>query len=322
MEIEVSVIVPTYKRPALLKQCLDALLNQKIQVEYEIIVVIDGGEEELKKSVDRSIPASDQLRIIAVGSHGGPAAARNFGFANARGKLIVFTDDDCIPDAGFLNAHWIAYRNANTNLAAFRGRLIVPVSSKPTDYERNVAQLETAEFVTANCSLTREAFVLVGGFDEAYTMAWREDSDLHFKLLNDEVPIVNVPNAIVTHPVRQARWNVSLASEKKNMFNALLYKKFPGMYLERINSRPPVSYYAMVAFMSIGVAMIFILPLMSIALFFCWIVLVTGFSLRRIRHTSKRPMHLIIIFVTSALIPFFSVYWNMYGNMKFRSLLL
>lgn len=321
METKISVIIPTYRRPALLKRCLEALLIQRIDVEYEIIVVVDGAAEDIDLSVFHN-SGIDRVKIFTQGKHCGPAAARNFGFDHAKGELVVFTDDDCIPDPDFLAKHWSAYINADTRLAAFTGKIYVPVPDYPTDYERNIAQLEKAEFVTANCAVTRDAFVLVGGFDETYTMAWREDSDLHFKLLHHGVPIIWVPDAIVTHPVRQVHWSVSLVSEKKNMFNALLYRKFPGMYAQRIKSKPPATYYAMVALLLAGITTLFIFPSAGLALLFCWIVLVIQFSLKRIRGTLCQPEHVVIMIVTSAVIPFLSIYWNTYGNVKFKSSLV
>ncbi len=47
MSVKVSIIVPTYKRPALLKRCLEALVSQDFpENEYEIIIVTDGLDED------------------------------------------------------------------------------------------------------------------------------------------------------------------------------------------------------------------------------------------------------------------------------------
>ena len=69
-------------------------------------------------------------------------------------------------------------------------------------------------------------------------MAWREDSDLEFRLLQQGIPIWRLQNALVIHPVRKASWGVSLKEQKKGMFNALLYKKYPGLYRKKIQPRP------------------------------------------------------------------------------------
>lgn len=322
MNVEISVIVPTYRRPQLLKRCLDALLTQHIDVPYEVIVVVDGPSEDVDLTCHISSPRLDDVHIVTVGRNCGPATARNFGFAQAKGNLIVFTDDDCIPHDNFLFAYWNTYLNTKSRFVAFTGNVFVPLTGDPTDYEMNIKQLETAEFVTANCAMTRDTFMLVDGFDETYTMAWREDSDLQFKLLEQNVPIVRAPDAIVKHPVRKAKWNVSLKSERKNMFNALLYKKFPTYYSSKINCKPPRSYYVMTTLLPIGLGMLLISRPVGSVLLAIWAAFVIAFTLSRLRRSSRQPSHVVAMAVTSIAIPFLSVYWNIYGNIKFRSKLL
>lgn len=314
--LNISVIIPTYRRPLLLRRCVEALLSQKTDVSYEIIIVIDGPNEEV------GLPDHPTLRLTFMGRNSGPAAARNYGFTHARGELLVFTDDDCIPDGNFLSAYWDAYQSAKRPNVAFTGKINVPLDKEPTDYEWNIKQLESAEFLTANCAVHRDAFRRVGGFDEKYTMAWREDSDLHFSLLNHGIPVMHVPHALVHHPVREAKWNVSLLSERKNMFNALLYKKFPSYYSQRIRSKPPLSYYAIVGLLPLTIVAGVALPYFAIMLGLMWTMLVLNFALSRICRSSAEHSHVITMLITSALIPFLSVYWNTYGNIKFRSWLV
>ena len=134
---------------------------------------------------------------------------------------------------------------------AFTGKVKVPLKNIPTDYEKNLAQLETAEFVTANCACSREKRLkLTNGFDEAFTLAWREDSDLHFKFLEANIPVVYVEEAVVVHPPRKVAWHMALREERKNIFNPLLYKKHPQLYLQKIKTKPPLQYYLMILCMA------------------------------------------------------------------------
>src|SRR5688572_3416997 len=100
MEIKISVVIPTYQRPELLHKCLQALSAQDFDAySFEVIVVSDGEDARTRKKV---LNWQDQfkttLRYHALPSRKGPAAARNFGWRKAKGTLIAFTDDDCIPD--------------------------------------------------------------------------------------------------------------------------------------------------------------------------------------------------------------------------------
>src|SRR5690606_21950559 len=116
------------------------------------------------------------------------------------------------------------------NLIAFTGRTLVPLPENPTDFAMNLSKLGDAEFITANCACTKEALYKVGGFDERFRMAWREDSDLEFKFISNDIPIHKVNDAVVVHPVNSVRWGVSAYEQKKGIYDALLFKKYPKLY--------------------------------------------------------------------------------------------
>lgn len=313
-----TVVVPTYRRAEFLDRCLGALTAQTFDPgAWEIVVADDAASEATRRQVDgwASTSAVCIRYTTPVGAHG-PAAARNAGWRAAQGATIAFTDDDCIPDSGWL-ASGLAALEAEAGAAA--GRVIVPLPERPTDYERDTAGLETAEFVTANCFVRREALEAVGGFDERYATAWREDSDLHFSLLARGYRIVRANRAVVVHPVRPARWGTSLKQQRKSLFNALLYKKFPDYYRRHIRGMPPWDYYSIVASIAIAVAAIAAGGItIGLGAATIWGILTARFCVRRLRRNSLAPGHLAEMVVTSLLIPPLSVFWRLYGAVKFR----
>src|SRR5688572_20611263 len=101
--MRVSVVVPTYRRPDLLARCLGALLRQSWPpADYEVIVADDAAEEATRRLVESLDTSGLRLQYVPVLGRHGPAAARNVGWRAARGEIIAFTDDDCIPDSGWL----------------------------------------------------------------------------------------------------------------------------------------------------------------------------------------------------------------------------
>jgi GT2 family glycosyltransferase len=323
MEKKISVVIPTYCRPLLLMECLKSLAKQKFERDDFEVIVISDGPDHLTKQLVVSWKHTGLLDIVYVplATKRGPAAARNMGWKLAAGTLVAFTDDDTLPDPLWLQTIWEAYQQEE--LIAYSGRVIVPVPEKPTDYEWNIAQLERARFITANCVCSWKALELIQGFDERFELAWREDSDLEFRLLQEQIPIRHLHDAIVVHPVREASWGVSLREQRKSMFNALLYKKFPHLYRNYIKQHPIWSYYAMILCCLVLLAALLsnaaALALTALAI---WVLLLAGFIWKRLLHTSHAWPHVMEVIITSVLIPFLSVYWNIYGAVRYRVLYL
>jgi GT2 family glycosyltransferase len=289
----VSVVVPTCGRPGLLARCLEALSRQTLDARlFEIIVVDDSRTRH------------------------GPAVARNRGWRRARGGIIAFTDDDTEPRPDWLASGLNAFRD---DVEAISGRVVMPVPEVPSDYERDARGLERGEFVTANCFCRREVLEEVGGFDERFRLAWREDSDLQFRLLQAGARVVHAPDAVVVHPVRPAPWGVSIRQQRKVMFDALLYKKHRKLYRERIRATPRWDYYAITAVLAAALLSL----AMGLGGFFMastllWTALTAAFCAKRLRGTSRSWSHVLEMALTSMLIPPLAVFWRAVGSLRFR----
>jgi GT2 family glycosyltransferase len=322
--LRVSVVVPTYRRPDLLARCLSSLTSQGFDpAAYEVIIADDAADERTCQQVCELAARVKAGFVYApvVGSHG-PAAARNVGWRQARAPIIAFTDDDCIPDSRWLTAGVRALENA-PQLAAVSGQIIVPLPEQPTDYERDTAGLASAEFVTANCFCRRSALKAIGGFDERFRAAWREDSDLQFTLLEEGYLLGKAPDAVVVHPARPASWGVSLRQQRKVLFDALLYRKHPTLYRRWIRRRPRWDYYVIVAVLVIaGILAAAGNWLPACGALGLWAWLTSQFAAARLRGTTHRPGHIAEMVATSALIPALACFWRFYGAVKFRTLFL
>jgi len=329
MTIRASVVIPTYRRHDLLERCLGALLKQTLDARnYEIIVADDGDDPTTSAQVARWCSASgNQPRIVYVpvrGEHG-PAAARNAGWRAANGDIIAFTDDDTLPCPDWLEQGIATLGEGRSPpIVAASGRVHVPLEgARPSDYELDASRLGAGEFVTANCFVRRDALRAIGGFDTRFTAAWREDSDLHFSLLEAQGRIVRANSATVVHPVRRAGFGVALRQQRKILFDALLYKKHRRLYREKIRATPRWDYYAIVV--SLAVAIIAALESstrVALPAFVVWLLLTVQFVWQRLKQTSHAPAHVIEVVLTSALIPPLAVFWRFVGALRFRVLFL
>jgi cellulose synthase/poly-beta-1,6-N-acetylglucosamine synthase-like glycosyltransferase len=320
--LRVSVVVPTYRRPALLDRCIGALARQSLPAaEYEIIVADDAGSIETREQCARwTDRAAVAVRCVAAkGVRRGPAAARNVGWRAALAPVIAFTDDDTVP-----SPDWLAQGSklfADPGVDAAWGRVVVPLPDCPTDYELDAAGLERAGFVTANCFVRARLLESLGGFDEEFRSAWREDSDLFFRLIGAGYSVIHAPSAVVVHPVRRGKWGESLRQQKKSAYDALLYKKHPGLYAKFVRpGRPRLYYLAVAMLLGITIGALTGRPFVAACCAAGWLAVTLQFTLRRLRGTSQSLSHRGEMLLTSALIPPLSLYWRARGALRHRVL--
>ena len=184
-----------------------------------MLVVADAPEASLP-------PVPQSLRgVVQVlrGPAAGPAAARNAGWRAARAEWVAFLDDDVAPSDDWLERLAGDLAGLDAVVAGSQGRLHVPLPDdrRPTDWERNVKGLERARWATADMAFRRSALAAVGGFDERFTRAYREDADLALRLLDAGYRLV-VGERRCDHPVGPAGPWTSVRLQAGNADDALM----------------------------------------------------------------------------------------------------
>jgi GT2 family glycosyltransferase len=202
-----SVIVPTRDRPERLAACLDALARVEFAPEqFEVVVSDDGSTISPTAVVARF---ADRLRVRLVrGSNGGPGAARNRGAARAVGRFLVFTDDDCVVDQGWLAELERRLTQAPDDLIA--GRIVnglpgnrfsaatqLIVSYVYAEGERRTTG--TRFFCSCNLAMPAALFRRMGGFSEAFPLAAGEDYDFCHRWQHAGLRTTYAPEAVVRH---------------------------------------------------------------------------------------------------------------------------
>lgn len=164
----------------------------------------------------------DRLVVVPTGGRG-PAAARNAGWQATSSPWVVFVDDDVVLPSAWLTALADDLRDLPPAVGASQGRIEVPLPTdrRPTDWERNVAGLESACWATADMAYRRSALEAVGGFDERFPRAYREDADLGLRVVAAGFRIVRGERHIL-HPVRPADDAVSIRMQAGNADDPLM----------------------------------------------------------------------------------------------------
>jgi GT2 family glycosyltransferase len=195
---QVSVVIPTIGRVALLRECLDSLAACRPGPADVVVVDQSGGPD-----VADLVLGYSQLSARVVESDiRGVAAARNAGLGAAAHDLVLMTDDDCTvaPD-------WVG---VSARLAAGDPRVIVTgrvlATGDDSAVPSTIAGLErhdhtgTARYFvlyTGNMAVNRTELLAIGGFDEALPTA--EDNDLCYRWLTSGRRLIYEPSMVVWH---------------------------------------------------------------------------------------------------------------------------
>lgn len=109
--------------------------------------------------------------------------------------------------------------------AGSQGRVTVPLPDDrpPTDWERNTAGLADADWITADMAYRRRVLAGLGGFDERFRRAYREDADLALRALDAGHALVRGERR-VTHPVRPAGFWASVRAQAGNADDVLMWR--------------------------------------------------------------------------------------------------
>jgi GT2 family glycosyltransferase len=172
--VEATVVVPTRDRVASLARTLRALAAQRTERDWELVVVDDGSSPRVPGDLEGA-PAGWRL-VRGLGE--GPARARNRGWSEARGRVVLFTDDDVEPGEDWVESACV-YLEANPGAVGVEG----PTESPPYDRLRamSVASDAPGGFLTANLCFRREVLDRLGGFYEGFPFPHCEDHDLAFR---------------------------------------------------------------------------------------------------------------------------------------------
>lgn len=206
-DIAISVVIPTYERPDSLLRCLDGVAAMAgAGPGLQVVVVNDGGTPPPSAAIDG---LRERLDLTVVQQdRAGPAAARNVGAARARGGVVAFLDDDCVPATGWLEALSAGVvRDADV---AVGGRTVNALPGNPyssasqlvVDYlyaQHNDHGGEATFFASNNVAFPRRALLAIGGFDTSFARPAGEDRDLCDRWRRAGHRMTFVPEALVRH---------------------------------------------------------------------------------------------------------------------------
>jgi histidinol-phosphate phosphatase family protein len=249
----------------------------------------------------------------------GPAAARNAGWSATSSEWVVFLDDDVVPPPGWRAALARDLTATTPDVAGVQAtiRVPLPATHRPTDAERNVAGLERARWATADMAFRRRALESVGGFDERFPRAYREDADLALRLLDAGWILVR-GTRVVEHPVRPPTWTESVRRQRGNADDALMRRLHGRDWRERAGAPPGAFRSHVAATAALLAAAVAPGRGARTAGALAWSVLTARFAWRRIEPGPRTPREVATMIATSAALPLVAVWHRATGELRHR----
>ncbi len=210
-----SVIIPVYNKAGYTSQCLGAIAENSGFDNYEAIIV-DNASTDGTKDFLRSLEGD--IQIITNNENLGFVEACNQGAKVARGKYLIFLNNDTVPKPGWLT-ELIRVAENDPLVGAVGAKLIYPDGrlqeaggiiwndgtgwnygrgDDPRKPQYNFVR--EVDYCSGACLLiARDLFEKIGGFDLRYAPAYYEDTDLCFAVRDLGYKVLYNPRAEIVH---------------------------------------------------------------------------------------------------------------------------
>ena len=240
MRPELSVVIPTHNRREFLRACLDSFEQQSAPAgTFEVVVVIDGSTDGTAEMLSE-FASSFELSVLTQ-PQAGASAARNAGAGRARGRVLLFVDDDMTAASSLVSAHLAVHqvqeKIAGVGLiarripaAADRFALLRAEASR-SHYEHLLTRpLTYLDCYGGNCSVSHPLFAEVEGF--SVDLPVLNDLEFAYRLREAGASFVFVPDAVVTEE-RRDDWREILADRELRGRTAVeLHRRDPAIVRE------------------------------------------------------------------------------------------
>ncbi|MEO3473775.1 glycosyltransferase [Roseomonas sp. CAU 1739] len=209
---DVSVVISCRNRQAMLWDCFLGLGEQTMPRDRFEVVLMDNVSSDNLSAVAERARRDLGLTVIftRMDSDHGPAPARNRGVEMARAPVIAFTDSDCRPEPGWLEAGLAPF--ADPSVALVTGPVLPKDGQRITVTSKLTFMVETEHpsFPNANAFYRRDVFLAFGGFDTALSFddpfgrsTECADTDLAWRIIKSGHARRFVPEARMRHEIEQ-----------------------------------------------------------------------------------------------------------------------
>jgi glycosyltransferase involved in cell wall biosynthesis len=233
---DVSIVIPTYRRAERLPGVMEALRQQTIEMDrFEVIAVDNFSQDdtwEMLLVLAATVPFS--MRVLQTTFNRGPAPARNLGWRSSEAPVVVFLDDDCLPEPDWLH-NGLAAMQADESLGVLQGGVCLPHDfdprGMPTWYHTQTIAGPTPFFEACNIFYRHAALEDAGGFDESIGW-WGEDTVLGWQVVERGWGRGFAGDATVVHSVVERGWRYQFDNALLDRNLVRMARQHPGFRRE------------------------------------------------------------------------------------------
>ena len=232
--MNVSIVIPTFNRKPILKKCLKALENQKLNKNisnYEVIVIDDGSTDGTTSWIKNNDKVLSHV-VLYEQEHGGAALGRNLGVMKSKYEIIIFIDSDLIVLSDFIASHvnkLLSHWKKNNKKCFTYGSVINTSNfTNPESEMYKLTDVSFAYFATGNVAISKELLLNVGLFDTSFSLYGWEDLELGERLKKIGTKLVKCPEAVGYHwhpPFDCGQIDSLIMQEKERARMALIFYK-------------------------------------------------------------------------------------------------
>lgn len=326
----VSVVISVQNRSRMLRDCFAGLAAQTLPRDrFEVVVIDNCSTEDLGPVIEEARTALGlDIRSERTTADRGPAPARNRGVALARGEIIAFTDSDCRPVPGWLEAGLRPFDDPAVSLVSGP---VLPKPEQRASFTSKVTFITATEhptFPTANLLVRREVFLAHGGFDER--LSFRDplrratecaDTDLAWRVIKGGAARRFVPEAVMHHELEDQGLLLWVLEPTRLFLLPALVQRHPELRRELLWGGLVFQPRGLLLWLGLALllGLAFVAPLWLLAL--PALLLIRGVQRTRsvnpitvLRFCMQAPLHALKLLVMNVAL--------LYGSVRFRTLVL
>lgn len=230
----ISVVILTFNRKDHVLDCVQSIVHQKFEGDYEIIVIDNWSEDGSFEKLRAEFSGFSNVKIVRPSRKIGIAAGRNYGLRIANGKIVAFIDDDCIATRSWLSEINKAFKDEGVGCVGGKISLLMVGIKKPSWLGKDIYGIlgitnwgEKSKDIYfpigGNLAVRKDLALKIGGFKEELgphgVKVFGEEISISNRVRDAGYRVVYAPKAEVLHKIWRERIEIESMLKRAYMIS-------------------------------------------------------------------------------------------------------